>query len=373
MRPTSMLESINKMRHIALLFIIYFLISCGANRQSQPEKKIKLKISKEIEMLTVIQLISNYPLISKTETDLKNKTNSYFTQYNQHSVVPYFLSMASKTVYGKTKFSYFSFDKPIDLVMHYSLSKKKMIKQPTEDNASHYIFINKNDSLLKFLQLYQEFYKKTDFESYFKSNSTTYKDLIDSVDKELNKENLIETLESFYGETRQSYNVILSPLQNAGGYSVKMNDTLYAIVGAGLVKDSTPYFDMEYLKKELILHEFSHSFCNPIIDKHIEELNFMESSEKDFKFKMAKLGYHNNKSILYEYLVRACVIRMVNTLYGKEEYDRLLNEEVKKGFYIMPAFNRSLEHYENNRELYPTLEQYIPELISKIKTTSNIK
>ncbi len=355
------------MKNTTLLFILSFLLSYGVNAQLHPGKKINLEISKEIELLTVIQLMSNYPLLSKTETDLKSKTESFFTPCKQDSVIPFFLSMASKEIEGKTKFSYFSFDKPIDLVMHYSLSKKKIIKVPTKDNASYNIFVDKNDSLLTFLQLYQDFYESSNFESYFKSNSTIYQHLIDSVDKELDKADLIGTLERFYGETRQSYNIILSPLQNAGGYSVKMNDTLYAIVGAGLVKDSSPYFDIEYLKKELILHEFSHSFCNPIVDKYIEELNFMENSEKDFRFKMASLGYHNHKSILYEYLVRACVIRMVNTLYGNEECERLLIEEVRKGFYMMPVFNEGLKHFENNRKLYTTLEQYFPTLISKIK------
>ncbi|MCP4553754.1 MAG: DUF4932 domain-containing protein [Bacteroidetes bacterium] len=359
------------MRKLSLLFILFCLFSCRNIRQAQTGKKINLEISKEIELLTVIQLMSNYPLLSKTETDLKTKTETFFKPYQQDPVILHFLSMASKTIEGKTKFSYFSFDKPIDIIMHYSLSKEKIITNPTQDNASYSIYTQKKDSLQMFLELYQDFYKKSSFESYFASNAVIYQALIDLVETAINEEYLIETIESFYGETRQSYNVILSPLQNAGGYSIKMDDTLYAVVGAGLVKDSMPHFDIECLKKELILHEFSHSFCNPIVDNHINELNFMENSEEGFRFKMASLGYHNNKSILYEYFVRACVIRMVNTLYGTVESENLLNEEVKKGFYLMPAFDRSLKEYKNSRELYPTLELYMPKLISQIKTAAN--
>jgi len=330
-----------------------------------------LKISKEIELLTTIQLLSKYPLLSKTENDLKTKTLLFFDQHKQDSIVPFFLSMASKKIDGKTKFNYFSFDKPIDLIVHYSLDKSKLINYPTKNNASFEIFKEKKESLFRFLELYQNFYTTANFEDYFESNSTLYNELIDTVTKELSNEDLIGTLEQFYGKSQQSYNIILSPLQNAGGYSVKIKGDLIAVVGAGLTKDSTPLFDVEYLKKELILHEFSHSFCNPIINKYMEELNFMEDTEGNFRFKMASLGYHSKESILYEYLVRACVIRMVNTLYGKEESEKLLNEESGKGFYLMQVFNEGLKHYENNRNTYSTLEKYFPELIYRIKAASN--
>jgi len=358
------------MKYSTILLILFFLQSCDTPK-SNKEKKIKLKISKEIELLTTNQLISKYPLLSKTDTDLKTKTFTYFNQYKQDTIVPLFLSMASKKINGKTKFGYFSFDKPIDLIAHYSLDKSKMINYPIKNNASFEIFKDKKDSLLQFLKLYQDFYKTSNFDEYFSSNRPLYKELIDTVEKELNNENLIGTLEQFYGKTQKSYNVILSPLQNAGGYSVKIKNDLIAIVGAGLINGLKPKFDIEYLKKELILHEFSHSFCNQIINKYMDELIFMEDLDENFRFKMASLGYHQKESILYEYLVRSCVIRMVNTLYGQEESENLLNQEIDNGFYLMPDFNEALKFYESNRNKYKTLEEYFPELISRLKIASN--
>ncbi|MBN2892055.1 MAG: DUF4932 domain-containing protein [Bacteroidales bacterium] len=162
-------------------------------------------------------------------------------------------------------------------------------------------------------------------------------------------------------------NLIINMLNGPNNYSSTLtkNDgsiERYSIIGTFL-KDSLgmPRYSNEYA--EVVIHEYNHSFCNPLIDKHYEELK--NSALKMFRVVLKtikKYNYRSEKSMLYETLVRANVIRYAYSNWGEEKAKHLMCKDMFKGFIIIDEVVDLLSIYENNREKYPILDSFMPEI-----------
>lgn len=86
---------------------------------------------------------------------------------------------------------------------------------------------------------------------------------------------------------------------------------------------------------------------------------FIKTGKKSSNVSKYQFWRHDNKPI--EVWSNKVIFEKINYIH---------QNPVEEGFHLIPAFNEGLEYYENNRELYLNLEQYFPELISKIKIAS---
>ena len=176
---------------------------------------------------------------------------------------------------------------------------------------------------------------------------------------------------TFYGKEPKEKFVIVNGLGNGGGnYGpdiVFKNGTreVYAIMGTwsvdslGMAKfDLNDYFPT-------LLHEFNHSFVNDLIEKNIKE--FENSGEKIYAVvgkQMQNQAYGNYKTMLSEALVRASVIKyMKDHNFKKNEIDEEIQDNLNNGFLWINELENELEKYSKQREKYPTLESYIPNII----------
>jgi hypothetical protein len=80
-------------------------------------------------------------------------------------------------------------------------------------------------------------------------------------------------MESFYGRSQKSYNIVLVPLYNGVGFGNSLicaddQREIYNVMGPQKVVANMPLFGDEYYLKYMIRHEFSHPFINPLTDKH---------------------------------------------------------------------------------------------------------
>ena len=69
--------------------------------------------------------------------------------------------------------------------------------------------------------------------------------------------------------------------------------------------------------------------------------------------------------MLSEALVRAAVIRyMKDHNFKKEIVDQEIQDQISNGFFWIEELENELEKYSIQRKRYPTLESYMPEIIS---------
>ena len=129
---------------------------------------------------------------------------------------------------------------------------------------------------------------------------------------------------------------------------------------------------------ELSIHEFGHSFVNPVIDQL--PVGMIETSTnlyEPLRPSMEPQGYANWLSCVYEHFVRAGEVMIAQKMGSKADADRLLNSYIKeRNFIYLPLILQELRKYDQNRN-YPYLKAVesaiirINKIAQKIKRTGN--
>ena len=113
-----------------------------------------------------------------------------------------------------------------------------------------------------------------------------------------------------------------------------------------------------------IVHEFSHSYLNPLVDRNLEALRpagetLFALLEED----MRRWGYDHWYVMLYEYLVRASTIRYLTIAEGVEAAEAEGLRDVRAGFPGTLHLANTLGEYEADRLTYPKLQAFVPRLV----------
>jgi Domain of unknown function (DUF4932) len=158
----------------------------------------------------------------------------------------------------------------------------------------------------------------------------------------------------FFGHTPAKPFVLIPAILNGGanyGPSVQFPDgpQFYAIMGS----DDVP----------TIIHEFSHSFVNPVVDRH--RARFASAGPRVLdavRQQMHSQAYDSWTTVIYESLVRASVARYRLAHEGRAAADAQVAEERAAGFVWMRELYDLLGAYEANRHRYPDLDAFAPQI-----------
>lgn len=235
------------------------------------------------------------------------------------------------------------------------------------------------DSIGKYITLLNDFYKKSDFNLFFNNHKKYYE-----VAETNFKENVLagikfEWYEKFYGEKpSEKFNVIISIANGPSNYGphIKTNDgkeELFAIIGSWQ-PDSLGFPTFSRGFRDVVIHEFNHSFCNRLVSENLSKLIPKAKIFNDLVIdKMHAMAYGYVNTYLCELLVRACMIRYgVYNLGSNGSVDIWVAQERDNGFLWIPELNNALTVYENNRDKYPSLRSFMPEIV-KVQNGLNPK
>ena len=318
------------------------LTAFAAALPAQGNKQLSIRVDEKAELLLTVQYLSDYFLISEAELDYKKELEVAFSAYREHPAVELFKSMSQ---------SYFAFDKPIEFICHYSFPELE-VAVPFEEN--HLIYWKYRDTLGLFIHELKDFYERSSFHSFFEGQKPFYDSVVADVRTKLSNTDYIRLFEAYYRSSQASYNVIISPLLHSGGFGPRLkrpdgSNDLFAFIGPSADSGAFPQFNTQYLAFDLILHEFSHSFCNPVINTYYEQLEQFECLYDPIAEAMEKQGYGNWKTCLYEHLVRASVVRLVHRAFGEKYAQALRQWEVEEGSFVhLDGILAVLEDYEGN-------------------------
>ncbi len=221
----------------------------------------------------------------------------------------------------------------------------------------------------KFLLLLNKFYEDTECDEFFKSNKQLYSTASDKF-KKVYDELDINWYQNFYGQKPKGEFRIVNGLGNGGGNygpSITINgqEIIYAIMGTWSVDSlGVPQYDVDdYFP--ILLHEFNHSFVNHIVEKYHTELSKSGKTIFDvLSAKMESQAYVTWQTMYAEAVVRAGVIKYLKDHnYPNEFIETELNDEINRGFLWTEQLVQELERYDQNRDVFPTLESFMPELV----------
>ena len=112
------------------------------------------------------------------------------------------------------------------------------------------------------------------------------------------------------------------------------------------------------------MHEFCHSFVNPLIDRNRN--NLRESGEAIFPHLREKLkdhGYNFWYVMYYEYMTRACVIRYLASKEGPGAVSTQIRRDERDGFPGIQNLAELLSEYESFRDKYTDLDAFMPRIV----------
>lgn len=223
----------------------------------------------------------------------------------------------------------------------------------------------------KFVELLKLFYKEADCKSFFDSNKdyyTTAENEFYSLFKKID----FAWYQNFYGKAPNENFKIVIGIGNGGnnfGPHFDLPDksrNVYAIIGAYTFdNNNTPTFEEDNYLPTLI-HEFNHSFVNYLTENYKEKLERSGQIifEKE-KAKMKRQAYGSWETMINEATVRAAVIKYLAAHHtDTTKTDSELKRQLANGFVWMKELVELLNQYESKRNSYPTLQSFMPEIVS---------
>jgi hypothetical protein len=352
-------------RLFCLLILCSLIITCnkgkditGGDEGDITESQLNIQVDPRMELLAVIQHFTDWADKRHTQFNFtyKEDLDTYFKNYSTHSAVQKSEQLTN---------SGFSYDAPAAFVLYHN--NPPSFRQMIPYSSYLKTRAGSETSLKDFADKISDFAKKTGFMDFYNSNLNLYNQIQNEIQNEINDTNYIKILEDFYGERKNSYNIIPAPLFHSGGYGHQIESALggdvYNICGPVSVKDDKPYFGDKNRLMSILLHEFSHSFVNPVTDKYITEIHESESLFGPIKDKMEQQAYNNWKTCVNEHLIRINVIIFVVQLIDENIKNFVIQKEVNNGFIYITHLDTLMEKYMNNRKIYDTYESFYPEII----------
>jgi len=165
--------------------------------------------------------------------------------------------------------------------------------------------------------------------------------------------------EKFFGVPSEGEMVVVTSLLNGpmnfGPHTTKP-PVKYSILG---VQDASAD-----LYVEVAVHEFCHSFANPLVDSHraILEPAAKKLFAKHQTTLRQKNGCNNPMSLLRETFTRATSIQYLRQHADKETVKKAFAHHAERGFPWLETICLKLDEYEANRAKYKTLQEFLPEL-----------
>ncbi|WP_422485683.1 DUF4932 domain-containing protein [Gudongella sp. DL1XJH-153] len=212
---------------------------------------------------------------------------------------------------------------------------------------------------LEKLMIYQKAFRMdSDFDSYFRDNKEQYIKMMDKGHYIVNSYNVEEVVEDFYGKPIQNSIITVTPhAKNAYGVSIDLK------TGSLEVLPTLGVYDDEEIFINVLVHEISHTYVNPLTAQQGEILEETEDLYGPLKNVMSNQAYTTWETTVNEHIVRANTAIMLKNILGETAYKNALAKDRERGFKYIYEIVEAVCHYTENRDEFPTFEDYHPEIM----------
>lgn len=223
-----------------------------------------------------------------------------------------------------------------------------------------------NEALfIKYLELLNVFYKESNFHKFFEEHRALYDCAEERMDAILD-DTIAPWFESFYGKSlNNDLTVYVSLMNGPNNYAVP-NGVLIGIA-ADAEGQPAPNEAIQFS----LLHEFGHHYTNSLFETFWPQMK--PAADKIYSFiheQMAQMAYGSASESLGEWLNNLLVL-----MYYRENNPDMLavwtNVNKRKGFIWMEQSVNFMNHFYANRTLYPTIKDFMPQLVGFLNDTAD--
>lgn len=347
------------MRRRTTVGLLAFLLLPTAQAVAQA---YRIGVDPRVELMSIVfRLAGNNEYTQGDVPSYLDAIDRYFSPYRNHKAI--------QIAQELEKTDGVSFDAPMNLAVHLedvqSLAERIPFDRPDAglDKRWHGV------KARRFVEALRSFVADTKFTEFLKSQQALY-DVTNTRLRKFVETNLdLEWYTRFFGVRSPVRFVIVPGLVNGGpsyGASFVGSDgitEMYAIPGVWEVDaQGLPRFTGDFL--ETTVHEFIHSYSNPLVDKNYAQLaKAGDQLYGPVSSAMRRQAYGDGRTLLCESMVRAATIRYISDHQGPESARRATQSELNNSFLWIDDLCELLATYEKDREKYPTLEAFMPNVV----------
>jgi hypothetical protein len=220
-----------------------------------------------------------------------------------------------------------------------------------------------------FLVAARRFVKDSGFNDFMAKHRALYQTTESRLQELLDQEAHLEWFRDFFGEKPNVAFTVIPGMLNGGccygaHFRAAGGQELFCMLGVWQTDaEGLPVFTRDMVGT--VVHEFGHSYANPLIDRHWDELRApAQILYKPVAQKMRSQAYGEPATMLRESLVRACGVRYARQYEGTKAAAEAIRREKSRGFLWIQELSDLLGDYEAHRDRYPTLEAFAPRLVA---------
>ncbi len=346
-----------------LLVLILPTIQTAAQKPAAPA--ISLRVDPRVELICIVFRLAGHPEYSDARvTSYAQAVDRHFAPFRDHPVIRLARQLrASRSI---------SYDACMSLAVHLTDDGKFQELIPLDPQPPSLDARWTTAHSHQFLEQLQDFASQSDFAAFFDQQRPLHDLAVTRMRQLLDEQAHLDWFPAFFGARPTArFQVVLAPLNGPSNYGVHCRlpdgaEQLYAILGIWSVDaQDQPAFGPRVLPT--LVHEFTHSYTNPLIDRF--EAQLRPAGVKLFApvaTAMSRQAYGTWTTMLRETLVRACTLRYVSRHQGPVAATAQSLEELARGFSSVPPLANLLATYEDQRQQYPTLEAFMPRIIELI-------
>ena len=343
----------------AILYILGISVAIAA---PIPATQVAAKVDPRIELISIIfRLAGNKEYNLDIIPSYVRDVTKHFGPFKDHPAIKFAAELAKTKDIG--------YDAPISMAIRLSdsMTPRRDLRFP----GSLVSFDNRwtPADAEKFVALAGKFAKDTSFNNFFAEQRPLYDTAERRLQRLLDNDVRLGWFPEFFGgQAAINFHAIPGMLtgDNSYGPSITTIDGqkhIYAITAIYADKNSKPNFSKGM--RQIIAHEFIHSYSNPLVDKFEVELEAPAKKLFGLTSKlMEQQNYGNWKTLMYESLNRACGIHYILATQGPEAAKALTEKERNRGFYWVPGLADLLAKYDTRPRKYKDLTEFFPEIIT---------
>lgn len=343
----------------AVIILIVFALQAQAQNST-----IVPFVDERTELLGVVfRLAGASEFTNNNIADYSTSIDEYFSVYKNHEAV--------KMAKMLRQSSGISYDAVMSLAVNIEIGNEvKLIDDITSASLdSRWIMADAK----RFVRNLNDFYSTTDFKTFFNNHKPLYQAARNNFEYLLNNMDTSWFSNFFGAKNTDNFDVIIG-LTHTGSFGQLMqqktgNRKLYAIIGTYLTDSlGVPIYKPNMLG--VIVHEFCHSFCNTLIDRHYDDMR--QNAKSFFKLEQELLSnnaYGSDLIMLYETLVRSCVIQYYSQKNVEvDKIKQMIAQERNGGFLWIDSLVQQLNVYQQNRDKYATLNDFMPQIVQNFNS-----
>ncbi len=262
----------------------------------------------------------------------------------------------------------FTYDAPVGFICHLGPLPELEVKY----EYSNYLIerAHGRDRLERFRLALADLAREANFLDFYDSWLPQFNEWIAAV--EFNGDMITEWLESFFGKQASEFHLIFAPAMfPSGGCGAIIDGPNGELISYQILRESgtsswAPDLPSGRHLEFLSLHEWGHSFVNPALDAHADQVSKLRSLIMPVASIMKRQAYPTIHVFMSEQVLRAVTTLAAEELYGEEVYQKWLQNEENAGFYLTKDVIEMLREYKSNRDIYPTFESYVPTLLEQL-------